>query len=100
MGGGNTVWRGSAFNCSSKANQIILRHSRFGASAGGTSGSCNNGAIVGQSVGVENGQCFISQLRVSVSETLNSRAVRCDYSAIDETLIGAAVLNVISGEKS
>ena len=94
IGGGNTLWRGSAFNCPSTTNEIILRHSQFN-SVGGTSGSCNNEAIVGRSVRDESSNCFTSQLSVTVSESLNSRVVECDHNSNTGTRdIGSAILSV------
>ena len=95
VGGGNTIWRGSAFNCPSTNNEIILRHSQFSTQSG-TSGSCNSGTIVGQSVGVE-GTCFTSRLNVPISEGLNDRTVQCDYNNLNAgtTNIGSATLNVL-----
>ena len=96
VGGGNTIWRGTAFDCPSTTNEIILRHSTFGST--GTSGTCNSGTIVGQSVRVE-GTCFTSQLDVTVSESLNSGVVQCDYNSNRGTTnIGSAILNVVSGK--
>ena len=96
VGGGNTLWRGSAFDCESTSDEIILRHSTFGTT--GTSGTCNSGTIVGQSVGVED-TCFTSRLNVTVSESLNSRAVQCDHNSNTGTRnIGSAILNVVSGK--
>lgn len=99
VGGGNTLWRGSAFNCPSTSNEIVLRHSQFGG-RNGTFRSCNNGAIAGRSIDVEN-NCFTSQLNVTVSTSVNNRTVQCDHDSNDETqitLIGKEIINVISGK--
>ena len=77
FGNGLTVWQGSAFDCGSSSHQILLSHSRFE----GAIGHCNNGAIVGSSVGVvsaSNGdQCFISQLNVAVMDAMRNKTVEC-----------------------
>ena len=49
------MWKGSIFDCMSSSNEITLLHDRF-SSTGGTNGTCNNGTIVGRSVGVEDNQ--------------------------------------------
>ena len=86
------MWTGSAFSCST--NEIILRHNRF---AEGTTGVCNDGDIVGQSLGIEN-NCSTSQLTVSVSSELNSRTVMCLVNSdAGMTQIGETTLTVITG---
>ena len=69
MGGGATVWQGTAFQCVSINNEIILRHSQFGGPYNPT-GSCNNGEIVIQALVIVN-NTYISQLSVIVSPELN-----------------------------
>ena len=70
------MWGGSAFDC--EGNEIILIHSNF---IGRTSG-CNDGAIVGQSISVNNGgTCFTSQLNVTVSNGLNGKSVNCSLDS-------------------
>ena len=72
-GGGTTVWRGTAFQCD--YSKIVLLHSRFNRSRYST-GSCNNGTIVAQDLGIVNGS-HISQLSVTVSPELNNTTVEC-----------------------
>ena len=78
MGGGVTVWRGTAFQCA--RNEIALRHSQFGGSYNYTA-SCNNGAIVARALGVVN-DSYISQLSVTVSLELNNTTVECWHDGI------------------
>ena len=74
VGPGSTVWRGSGFrDCTN--NRITLFHSQF---TGGTVGICNDGAIVGRSIGVEN-DCYTSQLNVFVSSDVIGTSVFCSY---------------------
>ena len=74
MGPGSTVWRGSGFrDCSD--NRISLFHSQF---SEGTVGTCNNGAIVGRSIGVENSS-YTSRLDVLVSPDLIGTNISCSY---------------------
>ena len=42
----------------------------------GTFGVCNDGAIVGKSIGVENG-CFTSQLTIKLSATMIGENIVC-----------------------
>ena len=76
MGGGATVWQGTAFQCYDNDNDIIiLQHSHFGGSYNPAE-SCNNGAIVAQVLGVVN-DSYISQVSVIVSLELNNTTVEC-----------------------
>ena len=74
---GFSVWRGTAFDCPGSSNRISLGHSIFRTS--GTSGSCNNGAITAESVGVVD-NCYTSRLVVTVSSALNGTTVECTLS--------------------
>ena len=94
--GGITLWTGSAFSCNS--NDILLRHSQFSL-PGGASGSCNNGSITGQSIGVTDG-CYSSELDVTVSPDLNGRTILCNHDGTTQRTIGASTLNVVTGKFS
>ena len=72
---GVTVWGGSAFDCMSSSNVITLLHSRFN-STGGTNGTCNNGTIVGKSIGVKNNH-YTSRLYVRISSDLVGKDIEC-----------------------
>ena len=95
-GGGATIWSGTAFRCSSKRNEIILRHNRFDS---GTIGVCNGGVIIARSVRVDSDN-FTSQLTVNVSSGLNNRTVECIQN-LDRGMmtIGEHTISIISGEK-
>ena len=96
VGGGITVWSGTAFSCSSGTNDISLSHSRF---MEGISKSCNGGAIVARSVGVTD-DCYTSQLSVQVSSSLNSRTIQCahDSNAGPTITVGTSTLLVVSSK--
>ena len=98
VGPGQTIWRGTAFNCTGESNEIILRHSEFD-SPTGISGTCNSGAIVGQSLGVENADCYTSQLSITIQSQFNNTTVEYVYSYNNESIIGQLRLSVVSGEK-
>ena len=95
-GGGNTIWSGSAFNCETKMNEIILRHSQFNVS--GSSGNCNDGAIMAQSLRDINNTCFSSQLNVTVGLEMNNKTIQCTHSFETITTIGVATISVATGK--
>ena len=85
MGGGATVWQGTAFQCDSYNGEIVLRHSRFEGSYNQL-GYCNNGAIIAQGLGVVSNS-YISQLNVTVSLELNDTTVECWHDSGKTTRI-------------
>ena len=99
FGNGITVWQGSAFDCSSSMNQILLSHSRFE----GRTDRCNNGAIVASSIAAlptsSGDQCFISQLNVTVTDTLRNKTVECfhDSNSQPSGVIGNTTLIFTTG---
>ena len=98
MGGGVTLWRGTAFNCPS-ANEIILRHSQY--ASGGSSGECNGGAITGQGLRNVVNNNFISQLNITVSAALNRKSIECAYNDGQQTSrIELSILTVITGNRN
>ena len=96
MGGGLTIWRGSAFDCSAQSNHIILSHSQF---QEGVHGVCNNGDLAAKSIGVMNGECFSSQLNITVNTRMKNTTIECihDTAGSTETLIGSEVLAFTTG---
>ena len=98
VGGGVTLWRGTAFNCPSD-NEIILRHSQY--VSGGASGECNGGAITGQGLQNVVNNHFISQLNITLSAALNGRSVECAYNDGQQTSrIGIFTLTIITGNNN
>lgn len=94
VGTGNTLWTGTAFDCAT--NGIILRHERF-AQLGGAVGECNNGAIDGQSVGVEN-NCYTSEIAVTVSATFNNKTIQCIHNSGSGIItIGTSMITIFEG---
>ena len=92
-GTGNTIWRGSLFDCPN--NEIALRHSLFASNS--AIGSCNNGAVVGRSVGVESNH-FTSELLVTVRSEFNNKTVICIHdSAMGLIMIGTSTININEG---
>ena len=89
---GATIWGGSAFQCPTR--EIILRHNAFGGQTP-TSGDCNG--IIGESVRVQDNNCYISQLRVPINAGLDNKTVHCIYNSDTMTLIGEAQVSVVTG---
>ena len=103
VGGGNTVWNGSAFDCPSSSesfnNQILLRHSGFG-SRDNSMGSCNDGTIVAEGVSAED-DYFTSQLSVVVGPSIVGRQVTCYYeNTVSEVVIGNATIMLTTGGRT
>ena len=81
-GGGATIFQGDGFSCK---NELILLHSRF-SSRNGTNLSCNNGSIVGMSLGVE-GNCYISQLHIMTTFDLTGKAIECIHESYNTVAV-------------
>ena len=104
VGGGNTIWNGTAFNCPSSNsvsnNQIFLRHSAFAMMA---SGMCNDGDIVGEAVSADlEIPRYTSRLNITVNSDVVGRNISCIYDDTTrtmESLIGTATIELTSGGK-
>ena len=95
IGGGATVWQGNAFNCDNNNQEIPLRHSQFEESIK-PEGSCTNGAIVAEAIGVIN-DSYVSQLNVTVNLEMNNTTVECIHSInLTEVLVTMINITVIS----
>jgi hypothetical protein len=91
VGGGITVWQGSAFQCPQSSDEIALRHAQFL----GSVGVCNDGAICAHADSIPAANCFISNLTVYITPDLEGRAVRCEYDDGTEVhLIDSFTLNI------
>ena len=78
---GATIWNGTAFS-GCLQNEILLQHHQFIQPGGGSSGVCNNGAIVGQSLGVQ-GNNYTSQLNVTITPETAGKTIMCSYDALN-----------------
>ncbi len=89
-----TVWRGTAFNCSSVLsitnNQIYLAHLQYSSYA---RGSCNGGGLSAESVGVNN-SLYTSTLTVMPGslEAPNGKKIDCSLSGAP--IFGSVVFRV------
>ena len=93
---GATIYHGGSFDCESSNNEIALLHSRFYDDSG-TSGACNNGDIVGQSLRVED-NCYTSQLNVTISSNMIGKTVECSHDNGTTTESVGSYLVSIPGE--
>ena len=95
-GVGRTIWTGTGFN-NCPSNRIILRHNQF-SSPGGAIGTCNSGAIVGHSIGVQDTDCFISQLDVFVTSNIVGTTIFCSHdNGSAEAEVGRSTLTTTTG---
>ena len=88
------MWKGTAFSCAT--NEIILRHNSF---MEGTEKDCNDGAIIGDSLGVEY-NCFTSRLRVTVINDFNDTTIGCFMNTDSSAdVVNSTSITVISGNQ-
>ena len=89
-----TVWRGSAFNCPSTSNAVVLHHSQY--TSGNSSGECNGHDIHGQSVSAAN-STYVSILNVIVNSSYSyyqNKMIECVYSDGSQLIpIGRIMIN-------
>ena len=76
---GATIWNGTAFS-GCPQDEILLHHRHF-TPTGGSTGTCNYGDIVGQSLGVQ-GNDYTSQLRVTITLDTAGKTIICAYDAL------------------
>ncbi len=93
VGGGVTVWSGTAFDCPSNNNMIVLAHILY---SGGTAAATCTSAIRGVGTSVDNGTsgaelCYTSELSVTISANMDGQTVVCTR---DATMIGTDTLRV------
>ena len=94
---GATIWNGTAFSgCQPDPDEILLQHSRF--TTTGSTGICNNGSIVGQSLSVQ-GSNYTSQLNVIITPDTVGKTVKCAYDALssDQTQDMIKVSTIVPG---
>jgi hypothetical protein len=97
VGGGITVWQGSAFQCPQTSDEIALRHAQFL----GSVGVCNDGAICAHAHSIQSPDCFISNLTVYITPALEGRIVRCEYDdGTRVSLIRSFTLNITRSKLS
>ena len=92
--GGATVWKGSAFDCTTSDNEIVLLHSRFQQDAR-THKTCNNGSITGEAIKVEENY-YTSQLHVTVSLDMIGKSIECANDGVT-MIIGSSIVTITKG---
>ena len=95
--GGSTIFRGRSFkfiNCTGNIDGLALPHSQFNCPQG-TKRSCNNGAIIAQSLQGGN-DTYTSQLSITVTSELIGDAIECAHNNGTDTsikVVGIAIIN-------
>ena len=89
VGPGFTIWKGSAFNCSSTSDEIFLRHSQF--ESGKVIRGCNYGRIIARGINKtsdSDGDKYISQLTIQlgVNDSLDGRTVECVHDNLTQRI--------------
>ena len=90
IGGGSTVWKGSAFNDS--CNEIILLHDRYN-SPGAYYVSClnSNETIVARGLPVEVNETYTSQLSVTLTASQFGKSIECRHDNGSSDTIVASI---------
>jgi hypothetical protein len=91
---GATIWKGNALS-GCQQNAILLQHHQF-TPTGGSAGTCNNGAIVGQSLGIQ-GNNYTSQLNVTITPETAGKTITCAYDALTAQDIMVKFSTIIPG---
>ena len=104
VAGGFTIWKGSAFECSTEGNRILLRHNSF---SSGAFGSCSGGSLTGRSlptgavVTTDTNYIYTSQLQADFNSnpSLIGRSIECVYNPNGNTVISIGTATIdITGE--
>ena len=74
--------------------EIILFHNQFASQR--ASGTCNNGAVIGRSIGTVNNS-YTSELIIYVTPALDRRQVVCSMDNGTEFLVDTATLLITRG---
>ena len=92
--GGNNiiVWRGTAFECHSTGDEIVLLQSQPGPHL------CNNGAIRGRIIRADENDPYVSRLTIVVGTEMVGKNISCLHDIGDtEKLVGSSVLTLTTG---
>ena len=94
FGIGNTLWKGSAFNCVGNGDEISLQHSLF-ARPGGTTAQCGN--ITARSLNVED-NFYTSQISAVFSPDLIGHSIECVYDNSQHlAIVGNSIIAITTG---
>ena len=90
------MWTGTAFDCQSANNQIILFPNRFQNGSAGVQEKCNGGAIVAHQLRVDsnmNTTTYTSQLDVKLNSNIVGKNITCLFDEDTlSTIIGSIIL--------
>ena len=87
---GATIWTGTAFNCPSSGNEIILLHVFINRIY-----TCNNGSIVARILSGE-GNKYTSQLNITVTPDIAGKIIECVHNdGLIERLLFSLALPII-----
>ena len=90
----STIWTGTAFDCQSSENELLLIHStsRFTETQ-----RCNHGAITGRGIRVV-GNNYTSQINITVDPSMDGENVVCFYhSGSSITVVGNSSIQLTTG---
>ena len=95
VGGGATIWKGTALDCPLADDEIIIFHRANYTSQ--RPQTCNDGAITGRALSTEN-DTYTSQLNIQVNDVetliIKNTTVVCAHDNGTHTMeIGSAILN-------
>lgn len=98
VGFDQTLWKGTAFNCDNRGDQIILLNSAFSSGGTGSRGTCGDN-LVAQGIKVDD-KCHTSQLNITITSSgLNQTSIECMYSSNEVNTIGKTVLTLLSSKE-
>ena len=96
-GSGSTVWKGSAFECTS--GEIVLPHNLFN-EISTAAGVCNNGLFTAYGIRVVNNS-YTSRLNITVSHNTAGKTIQCAYDdGQHEAIIGTDIVSITTGKYS
>ena len=88
------VWRGNVFDCNSANDEIVLLH-EGNFSIHSAFVSCNNGAIVGRILRVEDNH-YTSQINITLHSELIGADIKCSRdSGLSVTSVGISSMIII-----
>ena len=93
IGAGFTIWNSTFIDCT--RNEIPLHHSQYIVHESQIIRECNHGAVIAKIVGVL-GDCYTSQLIVTIGEEVINETIECVHDDIKQTrtIVGQKSLTV------
>ena len=92
---GATVWTGTAFDCPEIEDELTFLHTRNRFT--NTSRGCNDGAITGRGIRIEENR-YTSQVNIMVDSYMDGKSVECvSDHGIHKTLVDNSSIMITSG---